>query len=364
MTLRGADILASAAPALRAAVAPALRLGVALALCGGAAWAQTAALQPLTLDAIAPVLARPVGEGARAARTSGAIDLKGRRAYIAEYLLLWELSGEVSVTPRDGQVLGFPVGQGPVTLAWRSSPDIAALQALTDRAWAVLQARLAAAGVMLADAAEVVREHGAVYPATEAGSAPGAPVVLEARSGGRPRRYLMLSPIGMRLVQRSASGVGVGNLAARLAYPAQGVEGLSLALAVHLSTLDPTGARPDAFAVPGSPPALSPLMEVVPAPAAALVHAHAQMKGVELADALVPAAAFGRLRLAPMDGPIPSNDPLGALRSLGRRVAGGEAEAPRLDALLELDGPATARGVLSALRVSNQAIAEALRVAR
>ena len=323
----------------------------------------TPVLRPMSAINILAALDRPVGQPVRAARTSGALDLKGKRLYIAEYLLLWDLSGEVPASARGGVLLGTPLVPGPALLAYRSRPDMAALQALTDRAWADLQARLAAAGVVLADAQAVVAEHGAVYAATDAASTPAAPVVLESKAGDTQRRYLVLAPTGMRIVNRNAAGIGLGNPAARLAYPARGVEGLSLAMAVNLSALDATGQRVPGFASPGGLPTLSPLMELAPAPSAALVHAHAQLALVNLSEALVPAAEFGRLRPVPLDGPIPTNDPLSPLASLGRRLA-GDTTAQRVSAELDVDGPTTARLVLLVTSAANQAIADALKSAQ
>lgn len=340
----------------------------------GAAAQPTAALQPLAAETITQALARPIGQPVRAPRTSGTLELQGKRVYVAEYMLLFDLSGELPATPQGGQVLGTAVGAGvgagvgdkPAVLAYRSAPDIGALQLLTDRAWADLQARLQTAGVPLADPIETVRQHGAVYAATEPASTALAPVVLSAKSGDTERRYLALAPTGMRLVARTVAGIGLGNLAARVAFPAQGVEGLSLAMALHFSALDTTGQRPSTFAAaPGaaaSQPAISPLMELAPAPAAALVHAHAQLSLVNLGEALVLAGEFARLRPQPaVDAPLREN--LGPLLSLGRRLLGGPV-APRVEALLELDGPSTARLALYALFAGNQAIADALKAAR
>lgn len=337
---------------------------LAWALAGPAA-AQPVAptLRQMTLSNIDAALARPLGEAVPAPRTSGEIDLRGRQVYIAEYLLLIDVSGELPVKPEGGRLLGAPVSDGPALLVYSVRHDIAALQALTDHAWADLQARLLAAGVALADAATVQREQGAVYPADSPASTAAAPVLLESRQGDRLRRYLAMAPTGMRLVPRSAAGIGLGNIAARLAYPMRGIEGLSLAMAINLSALADGGVRPSGFASASGLPALSPLMELAPAPAAALVHAHAQLALINLSEALVPATEFGRLRLAPMDGPIPSNDPLKPLRSLGRRLI-GESGAQRVDALLELDGPASARLVVYLTGAANQAIAEGLKAAR
>lgn len=361
MTIRIVSILAPRGLALLVGLLMASLL-VAPLLVAPSAMAQTP-LRPMSAAAIEPALDRPLGEPMRAPRTTGEIDLKGKQFYIAEYLLLVDVSGEVPATPRDGQLLGMPLGDGPTVLAYRTQHDIAVLQALTDRAWADLQTRLAAAGVVLADAAAVLREHGAVYEATDAASTPGAPVLLESKQGNTVRRYLAMAPTGMRLVPRSAAGIGLGNIAARVGYPAKRIEGLSLAMAINLSALDATGQRAASLAAPGGLPTLSPLMELAPAPSAALVHAHAQLALVNLGEALVPAAEFARLRRAPMDGPIPSNDPLKPLLSLGRRLLGDEGPR-RVDALLELDGPATARLMVFLTSAANQAIAEALKAAR
>lgn len=55
----------------------------------------------------------------------------------------------VALSAALAQALGRPGGDQAVKLVFRARPDIAALQALVDRAWADLQARLAAAGVQI-----------------------------------------------------------------------------------------------------------------------------------------------------------------------------------------------------------------------
>lgn len=345
-------------------------LGAALLLVAAPARAQPAdlpPLRPLSMVSAEAALARLPGEPTPAPRTSGTLNLRDKQVHIAEYLLLFDLSGEQPGMLRDGRLLGMPVPEGKAQLAWRATPDIAVLQALTDHAWADLQARLAAAGVVLADPAAVVLAHGAVHAATGAGSSADAPVQLVHTQGGTTRRYLALAPTGMRLVPRTAAGIGPGDATARARYLAQRQEGLSLAMALNLSVLDATGTRQPAFAAPGGLPTLSPLMELAPAPAAALVQAHAQQAFVQLNEVLIPAAPFGRLRLAPLDGPIPSNDPLKPLLSFGLRLQ-GEAPPRRVEALLDLDGPSTARLAVYLTSAANQAItqaiAQALKLAR
>ena len=236
MSLRLAPILASAGLDLLATTAAAQRVA-----------ASSTALRPLGLGSIAAALARPVGQPVPAARTVGQLDLKGQRLYIAEYLLLWDVPGTVPATARDGHLLGMAVSKVSTMLA--------------DRAWTDLQARLATAGVVLADAASVVREYGAVYAATEPASAPGAPVLLQAQVGGTTRRYLLLAPTGIQLVRRDATGVGPGNPAARQAYTLHGIEAVSLAIAINLGVHDGSGQRPPGFDAPGGQPSLSELEE-------------------------------------------------------------------------------------------------------
>ena len=320
-------------------------------------------LRPLSMVSAEPGLARLPGEPTPAPRTSGTLDLRDKQVHIAEYLLLFDLAGEQPAPLRDGRLLGMAVPEGKAQLAHRATPDIAVLQALTDHAWADLQARLQAAGVVLADPAAAVQAHGAVHAATSAGSTADAPVRLVHTQGGTTRRYLALAPTGMRLVPRTPAGIGTGDAAARATYVAKRQEALSLAMALNLSVLDTTGTRMPAFAAPGGLPTLSPLMELAPAPAAALVHAHAQQAFVNLNEALIPAAPFGRLRLAPLDGPIPSNDPLKPLLSFGLRLQ-GEAPVRRVEALLDLDGPSTSRLAVYLTSAANQAIANALKAAR
>lgn len=352
---------------LASALAGLVALGAACSLTGPVA-AQTPAsparaLQPLTPATMAAALARPVGSAMPSPRTNGRIDLKGRRFYIAEYQLLVDVGGELLTMPQDGQLLGQRVGADAVRLAYTAQPDVAALQALTDRAWADLHARLAQAGVQPEGIDRLLGSAGAVYEASAPASTPDKPVLLEAGSGDTLHRYLVLAPSGMAIVPRLPGGLNPGNLAARVAFATQGIEGLSLAIAVNLSGLDAAGARPSGFA--GSGPALSPLMELVPAPQSALVQAHAQLAQVTLAEALVLAPEFARLVPAPAEpATATAPDPLQALLALGRRLGVAPGEAPRVTARLELDGPATARTLLYAAAAANQAIADALKAAQ
>lgn len=143
-------------------------------------------------------------------------------------------------------------------------------------------------------------------------------------------------------------------------------------MAINFSPLDAGGQRLSGYddAKSTSPPSrgatLSPLMALAPAPAAALVHAHAQLAMVNLDDAQLLAGEFASLRPAPAPAPSAAaagTNPLLPLLSLGRRLVSGPA-VPRVDTLLELDGPASARLMLYAIAAANQAIADALNPVR
>jgi hypothetical protein len=346
------------------------------ALAAGSVQAQAPApaaraLQPLTAAAIAPALERPVGQAVQGARTGGKIDLKGRTVYLAEYVLFFDAGGETTVGSDEAALLGRRIatqGSENVLLAWRAQPDIEALQRLTDRAYQDLQARLKAAGVTLAEPEAVTFLHGTIYAATEAGSRPGAPNLFEHRVGDTLRRYLAFVPSGMRMIPRGLTGIGLGNLPARVNYLARNAESLSLAIAVNFSGLE--GApRPSPFTTPDDDLTLAPLMEIVPAPSAALVNAHAQLALVNLTEPIVVEGDFARLRLnkgkdANVQAPESALD---SLRTIGRRILSGQSprrEGPRIETLLEFDGPTTARFALVGLSAANQAIADALLAAQ
>ena len=287
---------------------------------------------------------------------SGRVELASKRVFIAEYQLLFEVAGQIVAATRDGKLFGRDQGAERVALTYASEPDIAALQALTDRAWADLRARLEAASVVLEPAAPIVASFGAVFDATEPASAAGAPVFVTARSAGGTRRYLVLAPTGMKLAARSPTGdLSSVNLVARTAYPLRQVEGLSLSMAINFSTLDSSAPRSSSFG--GDPlAAISPLMEIGPAPSAALVHAHGQRALVNLNEALLLEGEFGRLRPAP-----PSSPDLFGGATRGQDGVGAAAPPKRVDVVLETDGPVLARMALFGISAANQAIATALR---
>lgn len=331
--------------------------------CTGLAAQPAAELVPLSRASIAPVLTRTLGTNVPPLSIRGEVDLDGKSFYIAEYQVLVEVSGEFVLPAADGMAFGVPVWGERVLVQYSAQHDIAALQALVDRSWADLQKRLSDSDVQPGVAAEIIARHGAIYAADQPASTVQAPVLVESRRGDRLRRYLVFSPTGMKVIAWSATGINPGNLIARVAWPIQKVEALSLALAVNLTGLDAQAARTSTFALPAGAPALlkpmSPFMEVRPAPGLALVQTHAVPAQVDLNEAVEMTAEFGRLRPAPAAA-AGQVDALGKLRAAGEKLVAGKSAAEPLPAVLELDGPATARLMMLGLEAANEAIAVAL----
>lgn len=301
----------------------------------------------LTLPAITAILQREVGEPTDTPSTIGYIDLRDRRVYIAEYQLLIEIGGEIDIPGGAVSLLSHRSGPKPSSLAYNTEPDIAALQALTDRAWVDLQARLRNSGVVLSPAAQLKAVYGTVYDATAPASAPGAPVVAGVRTEDGLRRYLVLSPTGMKLMRRGADGIAIdsGKPGKREAYLASGVEAISLTVAINLSGFDPR-VDPISHQLDGAGITLVPRLELRPLRGRPLLFTQAGRQQVDLDQVVVAAGEFGRIRLSPRNAEE-STTPTGALR-----------------AVFEQDGPALTGLLMRVFGTANQAIAEVLRLAQ
>ncbi len=346
------------------------RLATSALLLSSGVWAQTPPaapqLQPMNASTIAAALTRALGADVPALKTIGELELHGKQFYIAEYQVLVEVSGEYELAPVDGMAFGVPVWGERLRVQYSTRHDVASIQTLVDRAWADLQKRLADSDVNPAPAQAVIAEHGALFDADQAATTEAAPVLVESRSGTHLRRYMVFAPSGMKIVPRSFTGIAMGNLVARMAWPLKNVEAVSLAVAIDLTGLDLPPGRESSFALPsGTPPKLkpvSPLLELRPAPGHPLARTHAVAAQVELTDAVSLAGEFGRLRPAPAGHQPEAPNPLTKLLSLGERLATSKSETPvtPTPALLELDGPATARLISFGLAAANEAITIAL----
>ena len=335
------------AAAVGAQIAPSAASVQATRAAGLTAESGNLPLIPLTLPGIATVLQRAVGKPTAAPSTIGYVDLRDRRVYVAEYQLLIEVGGEIGIPAGAISLLDHRSGPKPPSFVYSTEPDIAALQALTDRVWADLQARLRDSGVVLSSAAQIKSVYGAVNDATAPASAPGAPVFAVVRTEDGWRRYLVLSPTGMKLVPRDADNIVIdsSNPGKREAYLASGVEAISLTVAVNLSGFDPQ-VDPVFHVVGGTGITLVPRLELRPLPGRPLLLTQAGRQQVALDEVVVAAGGFGRIRLRPREA-AERPTPTGALR-----------------AVFEQDGPAMADLMMLCLGTANQAIAKVMRLAQ
>lgn len=301
----------------------------------------------LTLLGVDAVLKRPVGESVAATPTLGHVDLRGQRVCIAEYQLLFEIGGEIDFPAAAIPLLRPRAGPKPPSFVYQTQPDITALQSLTDWAWADLQARLREGGVVLFAAAEIKSVAGAILDASAPARAPGSPVFAVVRSGDGLRRYLVLSPTGMKRAPRRPDGTAIGGSSPvrREAYVAGEVEALSLGVAVNLSGFN-SRAAPVASQADSAGLTLVPRMELRSLPDRPLLLAPARQQRVDLDEAVAPVGEYGRIRLAPPGDP-------------SRRKTTGA-----LHAVFDQDGRALARLLLQGVSVANQAIATAMRLAQ
>jgi hypothetical protein len=142
-------------------------------------------VQPLTAAVTADALAQPVSLLTQRPAFEGALKLGGKRFYLAEFRVLYEVAGEVSARTNAGYMPGTNYGATSSRIKYQlPQVDVAALQALTDKASADFQQRLQGADVPLEPADALISQHGAVYPAAEAGSTAAQPVMSIATPSG------------------------------------------------------------------------------------------------------------------------------------------------------------------------------------
>lgn len=329
-------------------------------LAGAAPTGRLAQTTPLTLATITPVLAEPVAPLPADGLIEGKLDLKGKRFYIAEFRLLFDIGGKVTANTRAGYLPGRDYGATNVRVNYSvPNVDIAAFQALTDKAYEDFRARFASAGVRLEDADTFVRENGAVYEATEAASRPGAPVFLERNLGHAERKYLVMAPTGMRIHARGLAGLGAGNIGKRVAFSQNRLEGLSVTMAVNMAALESSGSA-SAITRRSSTAEAKEAMSVNAGPDALLLQAHASGGGFRMTKPLALDGSFANFREA--GGYDTNKDAVGRTVGILTNLAGlGANQTKRVDLEVDLDGPNTGRMALRGIVSVNQALADQIR---
>ncbi len=337
------DLVAPAQPA--AAIVPAAPAPATPSPAAASSVAATDAVP--TLDAVPLAKGNPV--------------LKGKRFYIAEYRLLFEVGGKVTASTRAAYFGGRDYGATRVTVNYEMpKPDLALLQAITDKAYADFLARMVVAGIKPEPTEAFVKENGEVYEATVEASRPGAEVYEEVDLGYGKRKYLVMAPTGTRMVSRGFIGIGAGNIGKRIDFSKGGMEGVSVGMAINLAAQESSGGGSSMFKR-GSSANASAAMEITMAKGMGVLQAHANGGAVTLSGPLPVPGEFATLR--EVGGYDTQKDAVMAgINMLGRLalgVAGNNSK--KVDMVLEVDGAALARQSLQGIAAINQAAVSSIR---
>ncbi|MCB1939132.1 MAG: hypothetical protein KDF24_05795 [Rhodocyclaceae bacterium] len=315
---------------------------------------------PLNAASIAPIVGAELTPAGKSLPLEGNFNLAGKRYYIAEYLVYFDVAGEVSASTRAGYLPGRDYGATHVRVKYEVPDlDIAAFQAITDRSWQDFTARLAAAGVALENRADFVAQNGVVYGDYENASQPGAPVFVEQNQGHSERKFLVMSPTGMQKLSRGFAGLGAGNMGTRMDWVKGNLEAVSVAVTINIAALESSGSGSSILNRSSSANAGAAMSISGPPPDKAVLFSHANAMSVRLSDAVTIDGNFSTFRET--GGWDSSTDGVAvAMNALNNLAGRAGNSSKRVDMAVDLDGPATARMSLSALADFNAAIAQRL----
>ncbi|HYD55573.1 MAG TPA: hypothetical protein VEB41_01560 [Burkholderiales bacterium] len=311
---------------------------------------------PLTADTVKVAIAEPVTPIPAALEWSGGnVDLKGKRFYVSEFRVLFEVAGTVSASTRGGYLPGRDYGSTRARVNYVVPKyDIAAFQAITDKAFEDFKARLRAAGLQVEEAEPFVKEHGAIYEATEAASTPEKPVFYEKNLGHTERKYLVVAPTGMKMHARGFGGIGGGDHGKRREYRDKNLDAIAVSMAVNIAALESSGSG-SSITRRGSSASASEGMAISGAPDVQAVMNHTMVGGYYTSQAIPVPGTFARWSLA--GGYDTDKDATGRAVGILTNLAGmGANKTRREDYELQLDGTQTARLALQGLASMNEAL--------
>ncbi|MFN4104018.1 MAG: hypothetical protein ACK4GB_06980 [Tepidimonas sp.] len=235
--------------------------------------------------------------------------------------------------------------------------DISALQMITDRAWADLQARLAEKGVRIEDREAFIAQHGEVYPATEAASTPDKPVYVEENLGYTVRRYVVMAPTGMKLHPRGLGGMGAGNIGKRIEFVKNKVDGLAIGVMLNIADLESSGSGSSILRQEGASTAAGEGMSLAGPTGYAVAIGHAEAGMLRMRKGFAVPGTFARFR--EVGGFDSQKDAVVRSLQIAGALAGVAANKSRVvDMEVDLDGPATSRLALQGLATFNKAVVE------
>lgn len=316
----------------------------------------TPSMPQATPAEIEAALAAPIAPLEAAGLAKGQATLKGKRFYIAEYRVLFEIGGSVTANTRAAYFGGTNYGATNVRVNYLvPAPDVKLLQAITDKAYADFLTRLEAAGLKPEPAEAFVKEHGAIYEATQEASKPGAEVYEDVELGYGKRKYLVLVPTGTKMVPRGFAGIGAGNIGKRIDFSKGNLEAVSVGMVVNLAAQESSGGGSSLFKR-GSNANASAAMEVAMAPKQlGVLQTHALTHVVSLNGPLPVPGQFANLRET--GGYDTQKDTaVKALQIFGALTMGVAANtSKRIDMALDVDNAALARHALQGMAAVNQA---------
>ena len=311
-------------------------------------------ITPLSASAVATALQGPVTPLATTGVIDGSLNLKGKKVYLADFRVLFEVGGKVSANTRGGYLLGTDYGSTRASVHYTvPNVDVAAFQVITDKAYEDFKARMAASGI---DMQYVAPEGGAVYDATESASQPGQPVFLDKNLGHTERRYLVMAPSGTKLVPRGWAGIGAGNIGKRMEWSKSNTEGMSVTLAVNIAAQETSGSGSSIFKRSGSSAAASSQLSI-DSGTEFLLQTHVNGGLLRVANAVPVPGQFANFRTTKefdSDKDMTSR----MVGTLQNAMGQGANKSKRVDKEVDLDAVAMGRYSMQGLATLNQAIAE------
>jgi len=318
-------------------------------------------VKPLSATDITAVMAKAVAPLNVTLPLEGDLKMAGKRFYLAEFRVLYEVAGEVSASTRAGHLPGTNYGATSSRIKYEIPKlDVPALQALTDKAYADFQQRLQAVGVSLVPAESFTAQHGAVYPANEAASTADAPVFVEQNLGYTKRKYMVFAPTGMKLHPRGIAGLGAGNIGSRIDWVKNKLDGLSVGVALNFTALESSGSGSSILHTEGSSTAAKPEMSISAPPDAVAAVGHVEAGAVRMTKATVVPGSFGVLRET---GGFDTQKDAGVkgLQILGNLMGVAANKSKRVEMALDLDGPSTTHMAMQALSTFNQQLTDKIK---
>ncbi len=315
--------------------------------------------KPFSANEVEAALKEPVVPLDGAGLFEGAMKIGGKRIYVSEFRVLFEVSGEASASTRAGYMPG-----GTNYGATRSRTkyqvaniDVSALQALTDWAWADLKERLAARGVKVEDTLAFVAQYGAVYQATEPASTAAAPVYVEQNLGHVQRKYLVMAPAGMKLHARGLAGLGAGDIGKRIEFSKSGMDGIAIGVAVNIAALETSGSGSSILHRDGSSTAAGEAMSITAPPGAFVASGHVDAGALRMPKAIKPQGNFARFR--EVGGYDTQKDGVVRALQIAGNLAGVAANKSKtVELQVDLDGPTASRMASQGLATFNAALSD------